>query len=101
MKKYEQISSYPTPGLWKITEGELNGRWEATVWSPDTDATICRMDDEAIEHKANANLIAAAQDLLTVIMEMVQDHESRESQEKKEKTIRKAYKAIRKAKGIS
>ena len=55
---------------WEISEGHGdNGEWEASIYSED--GTICRMDDEMIDCKANAHLIAAAPDLLEALERII------------------------------
>ena len=52
-----------TPGPWDVVFGELEGNGEFSVYAPE-DGTICRGDNEMINWKENAILIASAPDLL-------------------------------------
>jgi len=61
-----------TRGEWEAVFGEYQGNGEFVVYQGDT-GTICRGDNEMIDWKANAILIAAAPDLLEALKETISE----------------------------
>lgn len=56
-----------TDGPWDIAEGHGDdGSWEAYIYQGES-GTICRIDDEMVDHKGNARLITVAPEMYALI----------------------------------
>ena len=87
-----------TPGPWEVCIGEVDGGL-FEIYQGEIN-TICRGDDEMIDWKANARLIAAAPEMLEALEDYIDLYPFRDKMNFRQRsTFDKAKRAIAKAKG--